>query len=274
MREYDFKTIETKWQKYWEDNKNFAGKKAGNKGKYYLLEMFPYPSGKLHMGHVRNYTIGDTFARYLRMRGYDILYPMGYDALGLPAENAAIENKVHPGEWTARCIAEMKAQQKRLGLSYDWSRTLATCDPEYYRWNQWLFLKFYEKGIACRKKASINWCPDCGTVLANEQVISGRCWRCDSEVEIRDLEQWFLRITDYAEELLNGLQILDRWPERVRTMQENWIGKSFGTLVNFKLKDTGEDIPIFTTRPDTLFGVTFMVFAPEHPKVQELISGT
>ncbi|MFH1538070.1 MAG: leucine--tRNA ligase, partial [bacterium] len=273
MRDYDFKTVELKWQKYWEDNKTFSRGEPGGKGKYYLLEMYPYPSGKLHMGHVRNYTIGDAMARFLRMSGHDVLYPMGYDSLGMPAENAAIENKVHPREWTERCIDEMVRQQKRLGLSYDWGRFLSTHLPEYYRWNQWMFLKFHEKGIAYRKKAPINWCPKCETVLANEQVVAGGCWRCESEVEIRDLEQWFLRITDYAEELLADLEKLGGWPERVRTMQENWIGKSRGTLVNFKLEDTGEDLPIFTTRPDTLYGVTFMVYAPEHPKLQELIKG-
>ncbi len=271
---YDFKAIEKKWQKFWKQKQTFKTQEDENKDKYYLLEMFPYPSGKLHMGHARNYVIGDTYARFLRMKGYNILYPMCYDALGLPAENAAIKNKIHPSTWTEECINTMIEQQKKLGLSYDWNRLVVTCKPEYYRWNQWIFLKFYEKGLAYKRKAPINWCPECGTVLANEQVIQGKCWRCESNIEIRDLEQWFFKITAYAEELLKDLEKLDGWPERVKIMQRNWIGKSPGTLVNFKIKDTDEVIPIFTTRPDTLYGTTFMIFAPEHPKVQELIAGT
>jgi len=271
---YDFKKIEKKWQKKWEKEKRFIISEESAKEKFYLLEMFPYPSGELHMGHMRNYTIGDTMARFLRMKGFNVLYPMGYDALGLPAENAAIEKKIHPASWTNRCIDKMKEQQKKMGLSYDWERLVITADPEYYRWNQWIFLKFYNKGLAYRKEAPINWCPQCETVLANEQVVNGKCWRCESSVEVRSLEQWFFKITDYAEELLEDLKKLKDWPERVRVMQENWIGRSYGTLVNFRLEESPSLIPVFTTRPDTLYGATFMTFAPEHPRVQELIAGT
>ena len=269
----DFNSIAVKWQKKWKESEIFRVKEDPKEKKFYCLEMFPYPSGKLHMGHVRNYAIGDALARYKRMKGFNVLYPMGYDALGLPAENAAIKNQTHPKAWTLHSIKLMKEQQEQLGLSYDWSREIATCMPEYYRWNQYMFLKFLEKGLAYRKKAPINWCPKCGTVLANEQVEDGKCWRCNSAVEVKDLEQWFLKITDYAQELLDEGEKLENWPERVKIMQKNWIGKSEGTLINFKLKDTGEDLPIFTTRPDTLYGVTFMVFAPEHPKVLELVKG-
>jgi len=271
---YNFKKIEKKWQKKWEERGTFKISEDSGKKKFYLLEMFPYPSGDLHMGHMRNYAIGDTVARFLRMKGFNVLYPMGYDALGLPAENAAIEKKIHPSSWTNRCIEMMKKQQKKMGLSYDWGRLVITAEPEYYRWNQWIFLKFYEKGLAYRKKAPINWCPQCETVLANEQVVNGKCWRCEAFVEIRSLEQWFFKITDYVEELLEDLEKLKEWPERVRIMQENWIGKSQGTLVNFRLKDSDSLIPVFTTRPDTLYGATFMTFAPEHPSVSEFIAGT
>ena len=274
MNEYDFQSIEKKWQKAWNQEETFSGPGRKECGKYYVLEMFPYPSGKLHMGHVRNYSIGDALARFKRMRGFDLIYPMGYDALGLPAENAAIKNQTHPREWTESCIATMMEQQKRLGLSYNWNRFLATCRPDYYRWNQWFFIKMYERGLAYRKEAPINWCDDCGTVLANEQVIDGCCWRCDAKVVQKNLEQWFLKITDYAEELLADLDKLQGWPESVKTMQNNWIGKSHGTMVNFKRKEDGADIPIFTTRPDTLYGVTFMVYAPEHPDVIEMVRGT
>jgi leucyl-tRNA synthetase len=271
---YNFQKIEQKWQKRWEEEGTFKISVKQAKKKFYLLEMFPYPSGELHMGHMRNYTIGDTVARFLRMRGFNVLYPMGYDALGLPAENAAIEKKIHPASWTNRCIEKMKKQQKKMGLSYDWERLVITAAPEYYRWNQWIFLKFYEKGLAYRKKAPINWCPQCNTVLANEQVVNGKCWRCETSVEIKSLEQWFFKITDYADELLEDLKKLKDWPERVKIMQENWIGRSYGTLVNFKLKDSDSLIPVFTTRPDTLYGATFMTFAPEHPMVLEFIAGT
>ncbi|MEW6556893.1 MAG: leucine--tRNA ligase [Elusimicrobiota bacterium] len=271
---YDFKTVEKKWQKEWEDKKLFVSTEKSDKKKFYLLEMFPYPSGKLHMGHARNYVIGDTLARFLRMNGYNLLYPMGYDAFGLPAENAAIENKIHPDKWTDECITTMMEQQKKLGLSYDWNRLVITSNPEYYKWNQWIFTKFYEKGLAYKKLAPTNYCPKCETVLANEQVIDGKCWRCESEVELKNLEQWFFRITDYADELLKDLDGLTGWHERVRIMQKNWIGKSEGLLVEFRIKNSEFRIPIFTTRPDTLYGVTFMAFACEHPMVQELVKGT
>ncbi|MBU0535775.1 MAG: leucine--tRNA ligase [Nanoarchaeota archaeon] len=270
----DFNQIAIKWQKKWKESRIFKVKEDPKKKKFYCLEMFPYPSGKLHMGHVRNYAIGDALARFKRMNGFNVLYPMGYDALGLPAENAAIKNQTHPKDWTLHCIKLMKEQQEQLGLSYDWDREIATCLPEYYRWNQLMFIKFLEKGLAYRKTAPINWCPKCHTVLANEQVEDGGCWRCQSAVEVKDLEQWFLKITDYAQELLEEGDKLEHWPERVKLMQKNWIGRSEGTLVNFKLKGTDENLPVFTTRPDTLFGVTFMVFAPEHPKVLELVKGT
>ncbi|PKM92931.1 MAG: leucine--tRNA ligase [Elusimicrobia bacterium HGW-Elusimicrobia-4] len=271
---YDFKTIEKKWQKYWEKKKLFKSDEKSDKKKFYLLEMFPYPSGKLHMGHARNYVIGDTLARFLRMNGHNLLYPMGYDAFGLPAENAAIQNKIHPDKWTDECIKTMTEQQKKLGLSYDWDRLVVTSKPEYYRWNQWVFTKFYEKGLAYKKLAPTNFCPKCETVLANEQVIDGKCWRCESEVEVKNLEQWFYKITDYAEELLADLDGLTGWPERVRIMQRNWIGKSEGLSVIFPVKNSAQKIEVFTTRPDTLYGVTFMTFAAEHPLILELVKGT
>ena len=270
----DFKSIERKWQKKWEDKGVFKTKDNSKKKKMYVLEMFPYPSSSLlHMGHVRNYTIGDAYARFKRMQGFNVLYPMGYDAFGLPAENAAIKDGIPPKEYTEKAIKGIMKNQKELGLSYDWGRLIVTCYPEYYKWNQWFFLKMYEKGLAYRKKAPINWCDDCNTVLANEQVEDGKCWRCHSKVIVKDLEQWFLKITNYADELLKDLINLKGWPDNIKVMQKNWIGKSYGTLVNFKLKDSDETIPVFTTRPDTLFGVTFLVFAPEHPKVMELIKG-
>ncbi|HSU72743.1 MAG TPA: class I tRNA ligase family protein, partial [Candidatus Binatia bacterium] len=220
----DFPAIAKKWQKQWADAKLFDVKEDAKKPKFYCLEMFPYPSGKLHMGHVRNYSIGDAYARYKRMRGFNVLYPMGFDAFGLPAENAAIKNKTHPAAWTHKTMSQMKEQMHQMGWSYDWTREIATCTPEYYRWNQWMFIKMFEKGLAYRQKSPINWCPSCGTVLANEQVIDGKCWRCHSQIEIRDLEQWFFKITDYAEELLDDIDSL-KWPERVKAMQRNWIGK-------------------------------------------------
>jgi len=250
-RYYPFRKIEKKWQDYWRKKGQFKVKEDPKRKKYYLLEMFPYPSGKLHMGHMRNYVVGDTLARFLRMKGHNVLYPMGYDSFGLPAENAAFQNKTHPAEWTRKCISDMRRQQEKMGLSYDWDRLVITCQPDYYKWNQWIFLKFYERGLAYKKKAPINWCPKCRTVLANEQVEGGKCWRCESKVEIRDLEQWFFKITEYAEELLKDLEELKGWPERVKLMQKNWIGKSTGTLVNFRLKDSDKILPIFTTRPDT-----------------------
>lgn len=269
-REYVFKEIESKWQKRWEEKRVFESRRDPNRRKYYLLEMFPYPSGRLHMGHVRNYSIGDLMARFKRMRGFNVLHPIGWDAFGLPAENAAIKGGIPPYRWTLDNIGYMKEQFRKLGVSYDWTRELATCDPEYYRWNQWVFLKMYEKGLAYKKKASVNWCPSCNTVLANEQVEEGLCWRCESNVTQKELEQWFFKITDYADDLLKGHDELgEGWPERVVVMQRNWIGRSTGLTVNFKLI-SGEDFPIYTTRPDTVFGVTFMVIAPEHPLLERV----
>jgi len=275
MSKYNFKSIEVKWQKYWEENKSFKAEIDSSKQKYYLLEMFPYPSGRIHMGHVRNYGIGDAVARFMRMKGFNVLHPIGWDAFGLPAENAAIQNKSHPAQWTEENIAAMQVQLRSLGLSYDWDREIATCRPEYYRWNQWCFLKFYEKGLVYRKKSQINWCNSCNTVLANEQVVDGCCWRCDGEVEDRFQEGWFFKITDYADRLLEGCDRLSgKWPEQVLTMQSNWIGKSYGAEVDFNIKDQNEVIKVFTTRPDTLYGATFMVLAPEHPLVTKLSLGT
>jgi len=267
---YDPAAIEEKWQERWAaDPKLYAAEPASsNKPKYYVLEMLPYPSGQLHMGHVRNYAIGDALARQMWMRGYNVLHPMGWDAFGLPAENAALKNNTPPREWTLSNIAAMKRQMLRLGLGYDWATEVTTCLPEYYRWNQWFFLRMYEKGLVYRKKSKVNWCPECCTVLANEQVVNGCCWRHeDTKVEQRDLEQWFLRITAYAEELLDGLEKLDGWPEKVRTMQRNWIGRSEGTEVDFGLERSTEKIRVFTTRVDTIFGATSMQLAPEHPLV-------
>lgn len=274
----DFKTIALKWQKRWADKKAFEVKEDQKKPKYYCLEMFPYPSGKLHMGHVRNYSIGDAFARYKRLRGFNVLYPMGYDAFGLPAENAAIKNNSHPNDWTKRCIGMMREQQDMMGFSYDWSRMVNTSQPEYYRWNQWLFLQMLKKGLAYKRTSTINWCPSCMTVTAAEEVEDGKCWRCKTPIELKEKEQWFLKITHYTDELLKDLDTLEHWPERVRTMQKNWIGRSEGTLVDFPLCDQAgkkgkEKVTIFTTRPDTLWGVTFVVFAPEHPSVLELVKG-
>lgn len=267
--------IEAKWQRKWEEARVFEVSLDPNLPKYYILEMFPYPSGRVHMGHVRNYSIGDVMARFRRMQGYNVLHPMGWDAFGLPAENAAIEQKVHPAVWTFQNIDFMRSQLKRLGYSYDWSREFATCSPDYYRWNQWVFLKMYERGLAFKKKGFVNWCSSCNTVLANEQVEAGLCWRCGTEVIQKELEQWFLRITAYADELLKGCQDLaGGWPERVLTMQGNWIGKSHGVEVDFPLADSNGSIRIFTTRQDTLYGATFMVLAPEHPMAKQLCRGT
>ena len=265
-REYAFVEIEEKWQKRWEEQEVFITRRDPSKKKYYLLEMFPYPSGRLHMGHVRNYTIGDLVSRFLRMRGYNVFHPMGWDSFGLPAENAAIKNNIPPLQWTAENIMNMKKQLARMGFSYDWRREVATYEEDYYKWNQWIFCKMYESGLAYKKRASVNWCPTCNTVLANEQVVGeGKCWRCESDVTQKELEQWFFKITAYAEELLKGHEALrEGWPERVLVMQRNWIGRSTGLRINFKL-ESGEDFPIYTTRPDTVYGVTFMVIAPEHP---------
>ena len=275
MIPYDPNSIEAKWQAYWEEHKTFKVEVDSAKKKYYLLEMFPYPSGRIHMGHVRNYTIGDTLARFKRMQGYNVLHPLGWDAFGMPAENAAIKNKSHPAQWTFENIRTMRKQIKALGLSYDWDREIATCHPGYYKWNQWLFLKLLEKGLAYRKNSTINWCEDCNTVLANEQVVDGCCWRCDNEVLQKQQEGWFFKITDYADRLLEGCKSLSgKWPEQVLIMQTNWIGKSFGAEVDFKIVQSDEVIKIFTTRPDTLYGAMFMVLAPEHPLTEKLSRGT
>jgi len=266
--------IEEKWQKYWEVNKSFKVSEDAEKEKYYLLEMFPYPSGRIHMGHVRNYTIGDVVARYKSMQGFNVLHPMGWDAFGMPAENAAIQSKTHPAKWTYANIEMMKQQLKRMGFSYDWDREFATSDLLYYKWEQWLFIRMYEKGLAFRKKSYVNWCNTCRTVLANEQVEGGLCWRCKDEVLQKELDQWCFRITQYTEELLDCLDRLTGWPERVKAMQRNWIGKSYGTEINFKIENSEEIIAVFTTRPDTLYGATFMSIAPENPLAVSLSQGT
>jgi len=268
--EYHPSNVERKWQTFWAENKSFRSLPDPSRKKCYILEMFPYPSGKIHMGHVRNYSIGDVIARFRRMQGYNLLHPMGWDAFGMPAENAAIKHGVHPAKWTYENIKAMRVQLKQLGLSYDWDREVATCDPGYYRWEQLVFLKMYEKGLVYRKESSVNWCSSCRTVLANEQVEGGRCWRCDSDVTQKQLSQWFFRITRYADELLSFCDRLPGWPERVITMQKNWIGKSYGVEVEFPVQGREEKILIFTTRPDTLFGATFMSMAPEHPMVFSL----
>ncbi|MDP3285494.1 MAG: leucine--tRNA ligase, partial [Desulfobacterales bacterium] len=271
---YDPGVIEAKWQSRWDESGLFKVSEDLEKKKYYLLEMFPYPSGKIHMGHVRNYTIGDVVARYKRMRGFNVLHPMGWDAFGMPAENAAIANKTHPATWTYQNIDYMRMQLKRMGFSYDWEREIATCRPEYYRWEQWLFLKMYEKGNVYRKESFVNWCDSCLTVLANEQVEAGMCWRCGRQVRQKKLKQWFFRITEYAEDLLSYCEMLPGWPEKVTTMQKNWIGKSIGARIKFPVEHSDEDIPVFTTRQDTVFGATFMCLAPEHPLVMKLSRGT
>lgn len=267
---YSPKDIEQKWQMNWENEKTFKAYENGDKQKYYLLEMFPYPSGRIHMGHVRNYSIGDVIGRFKRMRGFNVLHPMGWDAFGMPAENAAIQNKSHPATWTHENIAYMRKQLKKMGLSYDWDRELATCDLDYYRWEQKIFLEMYAKGLAYKKTSFVNWCPKCETVLANEQVEDGGCWRCSSEVNLKELDQWFFRITDYAEELLENTFKLPGWPERVLVMQRNWIGKSFGCEIDFPLENGSGAIRVFTTRQDTVYGATFMSLAPEHPRAMEL----
>jgi len=268
-RRYDAQAIEKKWQQRWEEAGVDRASDDDDREKYYCLVMFPYPSGNLHMGHVRNYCLGDAVARYKRMRGYNVLHPMGWDAFGLPAENAAIKNRVPPARWTYNNIGQMRAQLRRLGLSYDWSREIATCRPEYYRWEQWLFTRLMEKGLAYQAEAEVNWCEACHTVLANEQVVDGACWRCDTLVVRRNLSQWFIRITDYAGELLDDLDRLDGWPERVVEMQRNWIGRSTGAEVSFAIEGSDETLDIFTTRPDTLMGVTYMAVAAGHPLAQK-----
>ncbi len=271
---YDFKTIETKWQTYWEKTLAFRASKDSKKEKYYVLEMFPYPSGKIHMGHVRNYSIGDVIARYKRMQGLNVLHPMGWDAFGLPAENAALKRGIHPAKWTHENIAYMRAQLKKMGFSYDWDRELATCDPSYYKWEQAIFIEMLEKDLVYRKETTVNWCESCQTVLAREQVIDGCCWRCDQAVIPKVMYGWFLKITNYADELLNDLDKLSGWPEKVVTMQKNWIGKSQGLSCDFQIEGSNQAISIFTTRPDTIYGVTFMSLAVEHPLIEKLITGT
>ena len=268
---YVAQDIEKKWQTYWEESGVFKTEYDPSKEKYYVLEMFPYPSGNLHMGHVRNYSIGDVVARFKKMRGFNVLHPMGWDAFGMPAENAAIKNGVSPKDWTLDNIANMTRQQKELGLSYDWGREVATCKEDYYRWTQWIFQQFYKKGLAYKKEAKVNWCEHDHTVLANEQVIDGKCWRCDNDVVKKDLKQWFFKITDYADRLLNDLDTLDQWPDRVKAMQRNWIGRSEGTQFAFYVPKIDKSFEVYTTRVDTLFGVSYVVLAPEHPYVKELI---
>lgn len=279
MNEYNPHDIEPRWQKVWAEEKLYEVTEDTSKPKRYVLEMFPYPSGDIHMGHVSNYTYGDVVARYWSMRGCEVLHPMGWDAFGLPAENAAIKHHSHPAKWTYANIDTQKASFKRMGFSFDWNRTVVACDPDYYRWGQWIFLKFWERGLVERRNSPVNWCPDCATVLANEQVIEGRCWRCDSEVEKRDLTQWYYKITDYAQELLDDLDQLEGWPDRVKQQQANWIGRSEGAQVDFALCDlegnpTDEMITVFTTRADTLFGCSFFVLAPEYAGLEALVSGT
>ena len=269
---YDPQLLESKWQKRWEDESVFHATHNPKKPKYYLLEMLPYPSGRIHMGHVRNYAIGDVVARYKWMSGFNVLHPMGWDAFGMPAENAAIKNKVHPQPWTMENIATMKVQLKKLGLSYDWSREIATCEPEYYKWEQWLFTKLYEKGLAFRKNSVINWCPTCQTVLANEQVEQGLCWRCESTVEQKPMTQWFFRLPEYAEVLLKDIDTLAGWPDRVRTMQQDWIGQSPGAEIDFQIEDSSECLSVFTTRADTLFGVSFLSVALNHPILNQVVT--
>ena len=296
MRDYDPQAIEKKWQRRWRERRAFEVAVDPERPKFYCLVMFAYPSGHAHVGHVRNYMIGDVVARMKRMRGYNVLHPFGWDAFGMPAENAAIKNRTHPETWTRANIAHMKDQLQRLGISYAWEREIATCDPEYYRWNQWLFLKMYERGLAYRRQSAVNWCSDCRTVLANEQVVDGGCWRCGTAVETRNLKQWFLRITQYADELLDGTEKLDQWPDKVLTMQRNWIGRSHGALVRFALAGEGgasvgaagssgpagtdgggepaeDGIEVFTTRIDTIHGATFVLLAPEHPLVERIAAG-
>jgi len=272
--DYNFHEIEERWQKIWEKEKVFEVCEDPKKTKFYCLEMYPYPSGHIHMGHVRNYAIGCVISRYNIMKGCNVIHPIGWDALGMPAENAAIRHGVHPQKWTLDNISHMKNQLKRMGFSYDWSREINTCLPEYYKWNQWIFLKMLERGLAYRKKSWINWCPQCQTVLANEQVIGERCWRCDSVVRQKEMEQWFLKITDYAQGLLSGHDLLEKWPEHVLLMQKNWIGKSSGAHLTFPVIGTSKSIEVFTTRIDTIYGATFLTLSPEHPLSQELIAAS
>ncbi|MCX7758914.1 MAG: leucine--tRNA ligase, partial [bacterium] len=271
MKTLNFQEIERKWQKYWEDNQIYRVVFDKTKPKYYVLEMFPYPSGQLHMGHARNYCIGDAIARYYLLKGYNVLHPIGWDAFGLPAENAAIKHKIHPKRWTENNIENMRKQLKQLGISYDWSREINTSVPEYYKFTQWMFLKLYENDMAYRKKGIVNWCIYCNTVLANEQVVDGKCWRCHNIVGKKELEQWYVRITRYADSLLSELDSLDGWSDYVKQMQRNWIGKSSGARINFRLRELNEFLEVFTTRADTLPGVTFICIAPEHPIVRKFL---
>lgn len=273
MLKYKPREIEKKWQTKWFDSKIYKTEMSKDREKYYVLEMFPYPSGNLHMGHVRNYSIGDVLARYKTMAGFNVIHPMGFDAFGMPAENAAIKNKVHPSDWTFSNIDNMKRQQREMGLSYDWDREVETCRPDYYRWTQWMFETFYKRGLAYKREASVNWCDTCGTVLANEQVIDGKCWRCDNDVRKKALSQWFLKITAYADELKKDLSLLRGWPDRVKTMQDNWIGRSEGLEFSFDVPEYGEKIPVYTTCAHTVFGVTYVVLAAEHPLVEKFIAG-
>jgi len=275
MKKYNPHKIESSWQTYWDENDCFKATEDKNKEKYYLLEMYPYPSGKIHMGHVRNYAIGDVVARYKRMKGFNVLHPMGWDAFGMPAENAAIENNTHPAIWTYNNIDYMRSQLKRMGFSYDWDRELATCKEDYYKWEQLVFLKMFERGLAYRKKTFVNWCDKCQTVLANEQVVDGCCWRhTDQKVELKEMDSWFLKTTEYTKELLDYCDNLPGWPDKVLTMQKNWIGKSQGAIIKFPVIDYNYTVEVFTTRQDTLFGATFLCFAPEHPMVKKMTRGT
>jgi len=272
MGEFIPENFEQKWQNVWLESGVNKTDIHSEKEKYYALVMFPYPSGTIHVGHVKNYVIGDVVARYKRHKGFNVLHPFGFDSFGLPAENAAIANKIHPGIWTRKNVEIITEQIKKLGISYDWDKQVSTCEENYYKWTQFIFLKMYEKGLAYKNKAAVNWCSHCNTVLANEQVKDGKCERCDTEVEMKQLEQWFFKITDYAERLLKDIDLLDEWPEHVKTMQRNWIGKSVGAEVVFKVEDMDKDLEVFTTRADTLWGVTFMAVAPESPLVNELVT--
>jgi leucyl-tRNA synthetase len=274
QEKYNPRAIEKKWQDKWSEEKVYKAMDDDSREKYYCLEMFPYPSGNLHMGHVRNYSIGDVVARYKSMQGYNVLHPMGWDSFGLPAENAAIKHGVHPDIWTNQNIANMADQLKSMGISYDWDREVATSLPDYYKWTQWIFLQLYKNNLAYKKNAMVNWCPSCNTVLANEQVVEGACERCEAKVEKKALNQWFFKITDYAQNLLDDLEKLPGWPEKVKTMQRNWIGRSEGARITFRILDTEESVEVYTTRPDTVFGVTYLVLAPEHPLVEKLTAGT
>ena len=273
MGGYPYLDIQNKWQKYWQDNNIFKSVPDEKREKYYVLEMFPYPSGRIHMGHVRNYTIGDTIARYRMIAGFNVLHPMGFDSFGQPAENAAIKNNTDPKIWTEKCISWMIQELKQMGFSYDWDRGIATHKEEYYRWNQWIFIKMFENGLAYKKSSNVNWCPSCQTTLANEEVVNGGCWRCQCEVVQKELEQWYLKITEFQDALLEDLSELKYWPERVITMQKNWIGKSFGVEIYFRESVSGKTIPVFTTRQDTIFGATYIVIAPENPLLKEIIRG-